>query len=430
MKLQTKRLPNSKIELNFTINWEDFSRFYDQAILELGKDIEIKGFRKGKAPKEMLEKVLSLTDILNLSAQKAIEHYYKKAVLENKFEPISQPNVQILKIAPKNDFVFKVEVDVLPSINLPDYKKIVSNIKPEKIEVSDQEVDSVIFDIRKSRARFNKLNTLAKKGDFVEIEYEIKFLDEDANLRKYEKKYQDAFLLGQGKFISGFEENLIGMKENQEKEFKLRFPKEYNIKELSSKEALFKVRMKSVKEMILPELTDEFSRSLGDFKSVLDFKEKIRENIKMEKIKNEIETRKSKILKEIKKECNFEVPESLINLEKENLIRAYKKDVEERFKISFDEYLKKINISQEKFDDDVLKLAKERVENFLILREIGKEEGILVSDEEVEERLKYLNNQSYQNKDDIDINKIKGYYKNAIFIEKVFKRLLEFSDKK
>ena len=440
MKTSIRELPKSKIEISFEVSAKDFNRFIEEAILSLGKDIEIEGFRKGKAPKEILEERLGPEKILNTAAQRAMEESYKKVIFENNLEPISKPNVEILKIpapyraggsgagAKDNPFSFRIKVFVIPKISLPDYKKIASEIKKEEVSVSEKEIDDTVFQLQKLRAKFIPLARPAQIGDFVEIEYTLSTEDKMGN-----EKFKDGFLLGKGDFIPGFEEKLEGMTKEEEKEFSLIFPENPPKKDLANRKVNFKVKMLDVKKMELPEISDSFAQNVGKFKTMSDLRRSIKEGLKEEKIFTQEEKRKSEILEKIVKLCFFEVPEILVFAEKEKLFEDFKKEIKHSLKISFEEYLNRVKKDKKEIEDNLLKVSQKRVKNFLILREIGKKEKIFVTDEEIEDRMKEINKglasqnppkffyEKFRRTDGLDLEKLKDYYRSIIFTEKVLK---------
>ena len=420
MKVSIQKLPKSKVELTIEIEAVQFNKFYEKAILSLGKDFEIEGFRKGKAPKEILEKNINSSEILNIAAQEAVEENYKKVIFENKIEPISRPEVEILKVALGNPFEFKVKVLVMPEIKLPDYKKITSKFKKEKVFVSEKEIDDIIFQLQSSRAKFTALERPAKVGDFIEIEYSIS-LENKGGI----EKFKDGFLLGKGKFIPGFEENLENMKKNEEKEFSLIFPKSHSRKDLSGNKVNFKVKVVALKKMELPEISDTFLQSLGEFKTVSDLRKNIEENLRKEKTLAQREKRKSEILEVIAKDCSFEVPEILVISEKEKLLEDFKREIKNSNNLSFEEYLNKAKKDKNEIEKHLFGISQKRVKNFLILREIGREEKIFVSDNEVGDKMRDLS-KNYKNEKDekLDFEKLKDYYRSIMFTEKVFEKLL------
>jgi len=206
-----KKISNSEIEITEEIPAERFSSYYREAVKELGKELRIKGFRKGHIPPEIIEKEIGQTRILNYAAQNAISDYYIKAVKENSLDVIERPKIEILKLAPSDSLIFRAKVKILPEIELPDYKKIASSFQEEKIVVGEEEVQQTIDWLRRSRSKLIALGREAKKGDFVEIEYWSSQIEGG-------RKMKDGFILGKGGFIPGFEEKIEGMKAGQETE--------------------------------------------------------------------------------------------------------------------------------------------------------------------------------------------------------------------
>ena len=222
METTIKKLPHSEVELKIELSVEEFKQFIERAALNLGKNLELKGFRKGKVPKEIIEKEIGSEKILIEAADLAVRENYIKAIIENKIEAVSQPKIEIQKLprptsplaqlkaggVQDDSFVFLAKTAVLPEIKLPDYKKIASNVERKKIIVEENEVKEALKWFQRSRAKLTLKNQPAQKGDFVEIEY---WLPETLELTT-QKGQKDAFILGEGHFIPGFEEKLIGMK--------------------------------------------------------------------------------------------------------------------------------------------------------------------------------------------------------------------------
>lgn len=428
MRFEIKKKGNSQVEIEVELPWQEFNEFFDLAFLEISKEIEINGFGKGKVCRDLLEKDLDPTDILNKASQLAIEKKLSQILKERDLEAISQPQVQILKLAKNNPFLFRANLWVLEPIPLADYKKIASRFRKEKVSVSEKEIEETLLRIQKSRAKIVPLlQKEAKKGDFVEIEYTYQIEGQ----KESSQKIKDGFVLGEGGFLNGFEQQIEKMKSGQEKEFELITPLDFIHSYLRGKKIIFKVKLLSVNKLELPPLSDEFAQEIGSFSDLGQLKESIKEGIIIEKELQQEEERKAKILEEIAKETEFEIPEILVLFEKENLYKDFQKGLEEVFKISFDEYLQKNKKTKEEVEKEIEKLAYSRLKRFLILKEIGKKEKISVSEKEIEERINnVLRQNSYQNINNLDPQELKSYYRNIIYNEKVFARLLEISDQK
>ncbi len=407
MRTEIKNLSESKIEILFEVPWEQVLPYLDSAASKLSENLKVAGFRSGKIPREIVEKEIGEGKVLNNGVELLIKEKYPKFVIENKLEVISQPRIEILKLVPGNPLSFKIQAEVLPQIKLPDFRKIASQCRKKEasVSVSEKEVENTLNQLQKSRAEFKIQKRGAKKGDFLEIEYQSPQIENN-------KLYKDSFFLGKGKFIPGFEENLEGMKENEEKEFSL-------------KKDVFKVKVKKIQEVKFPELNNEFAKKLGNFENLDELKKSIKEGIKKEKEAKEIQRKRTEILEKISSEAKIDVPESLVSFEAEDMINDLKERVRENLKITFEKYLSQIKKTEKDLKKSFFEKAKEKVKNFLILREIGKRENIEVKDEEVESAINdfLANFPDTKKAKELDINRLKDYYKGVLYNEKIFKKL-------
>lgn len=430
METRIQNLPKSEMEMEIEIPAEEFQTFIEKAISDLSKNVKIDGFREGKVPKEIIEREIGTDRIFKEAGDQAVKAKYLLAILENKIEPISSPEISILKLSPGNPFIFKARFSVLPKLNLPDYKKITSLVKKREVQAGEEEVEKALLEIQKSRAKLSQIAAPAKKGNFVEIEFSSPQLE-------IGKAHKDGFLLGDGRLIPGFEEKLEGMAAGDEKSFSLKFPAKHSQQNLSNQETHFKVKMESVKKMELPEINEQFAQSLGKFENVSALKQSIREGIKLEKANLEKQRIKEEILRKINNEIHMEIPEVLLDAEKNRQLEELKNYVTSQLKISFEEYLKRANKSEKDLKDSFP--AKERIQNFLVLKKIAQAENIEVTDKEIEAEINKVSKQypnkegakkelalqnfAKQNLGGLDLAKLKSYYGEAIKNEKVFQLL-------
>jgi trigger factor len=355
------------------------------------------------------------------AADLAVKDKYPQAVYKENIEPISSPEVNIIKLAKGNPFEFKVKVSVLPDIVLPDYKMIASKVEKKQVSITDKDVEDALKWTQQSKAIFTTLGRGAKKDDFIEIEYQSPQLENN-------KIFEDKFIFGKANVAPGFEENLEEMKKDEQKEFNIVFPKEHNNKMLAGKNIAFKVKIKSVQKMELPELNDEFAKKLGKFEDLKALRNNIKENLGKEKELEQKQKTRNEILEKIAQDCKCEIPEILVENQKDNLLEDLKQKVDQGLKIPFTEYLTQIKKTEKEIKDSFKDPAEKRVKNFLALREIGKKEEIKISKEEIEEETnKTLKN--YPDKEEvkkIDIERLKDYTESAMYNEKVFKKLESF----
>lgn len=423
MKTEIKKLPKSQIEIDFEITSEEFNKYIDKALEHFKKHVKVDGFRKGNVPKEIVERETGPENLLMEAGDIAVKESYTRFVNENNLEPISEPELHIIKIAKGNPFLFKVKVSLLPELELPDYKKIALQVLSGQatIAVDEQEIQEALNYLQKSRAKFSQIEREVQNGDFVEIEYK------NENINKG-KEIKDKFIMGQGGFMKDFEDNIIGMKSGEEKEFKSKFPENINNKDLAGKESMFKVKVISVQKMELPEINDEFAKSLGDFSDLEKLKDNLKEGITLEKEDLEKNKRRGEILEKISTEVNFDLPEKMVEYEQVRLFEDMKNQIAQNAQIDFDEYLKSIKKTEAEIKESFKIEAEKRVKNFLVLRQIGKSEKVEVSNEELQEELNNsIKNYTKEQIDKIDINRMKEYTKGVIFNEKIFQLLENLS---
>jgi len=368
-----------------------------------------------------VEERVGKENLLMEAGDMAVKDVYIKYITENKLEPVGQPEVSILKIAQGSPFVFKAKITLLPEIELPDYKDIASKIKGKEVSITEEEVQDALNYLQKTRAKFIAEDRPAEKKDFVEITYQNKDINGG-------KEVQDKFILGEGGFMKGFEDNIVGMKAGDKKEFKSTFPDNSPQKNLAGKEGDFKVVMKSVQKMELPEINDELAKELGVFDTLVALKESMKEGITQEKKASEQQRKRGEILDKIAEKAKVELPDTLVDYEKQRLMDDLKYKIDQNMKISFEQYLSSVKQTEENLKQTFQKEAEKRLKGFLILREVGIKENIEVNDQEVEEELeKSIKSFSKDQISKIDIEQLKEYTKGVIYNEKVFKKLETFA---
>lgn len=420
-----KKISDSEVEIMVEVSQEEFALYYKKVISDLGRDIKVKGFRKGHIPQSVIEQEVGSIQILEKTAQEVIARYYIKIVKENNLQVIDKPKIEILKLALGNPFNFRVRVTVLPEIKLPDYRRIISSMKREKVYVAEQEVKKTIDWLRRSRAKLIALGREARKGDFVEIEYFSPQIERG-------RKRKDSFVLGQGGFIPGFEEKIEGMKAGQETdEFSLDIPENHFMKELAGRKINFRIKLIAVFKIELPELDDRFAQSLGKFQDVPSLKKSIREGILAEKENKAKEKFRQKILEKIINSIEWDIPEVLVEAEKNRLFSEFKENFLRGSKVSFEEYLKKTKRTEKEIKDGFENLAIKNIKMSLTLKEISKKENIQASPQEIENQInewfkKYPDIEYAQS---LDLEKLKEYTRERIINEKTLQLLESITEK-
>lgn len=426
MEVKQKKLDKSQIELEFELTAEEFKTHVTDALEHLKKHVKVDGFREGKAPANMVEDKIKPEALLMEAGDYAVRKAYIKYIEEQKLEPVGNPEISITKIAQGSPFEFKAIITVLPDVELPDYKEIAKKIKKNTdISVTDEEVLDSINYLQKTKAKFTLKTDSAQKTDFVDITYQNKDINEG-------KPVQDKFILGEGGFMAGFEDAIVGMKAGEEKEFVVKFPENSPRKDLAGKDGQFKVTLISAQKMELPEINDEFAKMLGAFETLTALKESMKEGIKMEKTEAEKQRVRGEILELIAQKAKFEMPVAMVEYEKERLLEDLKNKISHQVKITFEEYLASIKKTEEEIKETYQKEAEKRLSGFLILREIGKKENIEVTEKELEEETEkalenYTKEHAGHNHGQIDKEGLKEYTKGVLHNEKIFNLLESFS---
>jgi trigger factor len=351
MKTTTKENSND-LKITVTLTPDEMQTYLEMA----AQQHNIDGFRPGKAPYKTVEENIGAQRLWGEAGQIAIDDNYPKAIKDLKI--VSRPEIDIEKLAPGNDFVFTISVTVLPKFDLPDYKKIAQETQKEKKEVKATEEDSnlLIEELRKTRVKTKYVMRPAKEGD--EVVLDIKG-DDGLNKENFpvvidEKRMEKEFFTA-----------LLGVKEADEK-----------------KVGPFNIKVKGVYERELPEVNDEFAKSLGGFKDVDDLKAKIKENIQLEKEAKEKERIRLLIMENIRKASKFETPPALIERELNGMIEEMKSRFPEG---GYEKWLADNKKTEEDLKKDWHKKAEERVAIGIIFYELGEKEGIEATQKEIDE---------------------------------------------
>ncbi|MFH0830508.1 MAG: trigger factor [Parcubacteria group bacterium] len=378
MEVQIKKLPQSAVELTIEASIDELKPFEQRALTRLASKLELPGFRPGKVPATMARKHLDPIKILEETVNLAVPELYASAVKQHKLEVVGAPKVDLLKFAPGNPLSFKAVAAVLPEIKLPDYHKL--RITHKKVEVSEEQLDRLLRMLQRDRAQEKPVERAAQKGDAVEIDFAI---TQKKVPLEHGQGIKHPLILGDGFFIPGFEDQLVGLKASQEKDFVVIFPKNYGKKSLAGQTADVHVKLHSVKERILPALDDEFAKGLGTFKTMAELRTKLRENLKVEADYKEQDRFESEMLSRLAGMIQLEIPDVLLQGELNKMAGELESSLVHQG-ANFKDYLSSINKSLEELKKGWVEQAKKRVTIGLLIRTIARAEGIKVSDKEVD----------------------------------------------
>jgi trigger factor len=414
-------LPQSRVKFKITLSEKDLKKYYESAYQRLATDIEVRGFRKGKAPRGLAEKQIGSDKIFSEALDKALPEIYHEIIHQEKLIPIQQPEIKIKEFDPKKPLIFICSVDILPEVTLPNYKNI--KVKKSKMTVSEKELAQGLENIRQSYADLKEVKRAAKKGDKIEIDFEgfLKHVKIDSLVSK-----NHPVILGQTKLIPGFTEKLIGLKTGDEKTFKLKMPKDVKDQLVVGKEVEFKIKVKKVEEIIYPEINKTFIKKISKFKDVKEFEESLKKSILSQKEIEEERRLQNEVIKKIAEKTKIEIPESLVEAELANMIEDLSKRIEAQGG-TLDNWLASIKKTREDFSKELRTQAEESVKINLVVSQIRLIEKIKVDEKEIDEEIKMLKLRGQEVPDD---ESTRRYVGNILGNRKVVKMLVERASRK
>lgn len=375
MEVKVEKLSKGKIKFVFVLEPKEMVSYFNKSYNKIAPTIKLSGFRPGKAPRKLIEGAAGMSRLLSEGLDLAVSDSYTKAVTENKIIPITSPNIVINKYPNygntveevKGNFEFDAELEALPEVELKDYSKV-SVKKGEPKKAKKEDVDKVLEHFRKQNATFSASQEPAKKGDRVEVSFEgfLKNVRIDQMCSK-----NHPLILGEGSLIPGFEEEIVGQKKGDKKEFKITFPKDYHSKDYAGKEAVFKIEINDVQEMKLPDIDDKFAERFGH-KDMALLTAAIEKNLNEElnaEYQREIE---SKVIDGILPFLKVEIPETLVDREAERMLADFGGQLHSQG-MNFERYLESIKKTKDELKKDMLPNAEKNVKVGLLLGKIIEE---------------------------------------------------------
>lgn len=427
MKTTKENLPGSKVKITIEIDAEDVKPFLEQAAKEESKKHPIKGFRPGQVPFEVLRSAIGDHHIAETALQKLVPKTYVDALLEDKeIEAIGRPEIEAKEVEIGKNWIYEATVSVLPEVKLSDYKKLKEERK--KIEVDQKEIETELEELRKMRASFIAVQRPAQKGDKIEMDINVSADNvplEDGNARK------QSVILGDSHLFPEFEQQIMGSKEGETKEFPLKFPADHPQKDLQNKTVDFKVKVTTVQEQILPELNDTFAQGLGKFANVDELKKQISENLRLEKEDREKQRFQQALIEQIVEKTTFnEIPQLLIDTEIDKMSAELSEGVKQ-MGLTMEEYLVQIKKTEAEMREGLKEQAIRRVKSGLALREIAKLEKIEVTEQEIQDEInKFLKRfpNAEEAKKRVDIDALTDITVGTLRNGKVFSLLEKFAE--
>ncbi|MCI8613743.1 trigger factor [Parablautia intestinalis] len=397
MGVQVEKLEKNMAKLTIEVSAEELEKALQNAFLKNKNKISVPGFRKGKVPRQMIEKMYGPEIFYEDAANELIPDAYENAVEECGEDIVSRPTIDVTQIEKGKPFIFTAEVAIKPEVKLGKYK----GVQIEKVDsaVTDEEVDAEINKERENNARnITVTDRPVKDGDKTVLDFEG-FVDGVAFEGGKGEDYP--LTIGSGAFIPGFEEQLVGAEIGKELEVNVTFPEDYQAEDLKGKAAVFKCTVKEITEKELPELDDEFASEVSEFDTLEEYKTSVKATLTERKEKEAKEAKEAAVIEAIINDSDMEIPDAMISTQQEQMVNEFAQRIQMQG-LSFEQYLQFTGTSYDNMLAQIKPQAEKRIKSRLVLEAIVKAENITASEEEFEEELKVMA-EAYQ----LEVEKIK-----------------------
>ncbi|MBU0981218.1 trigger factor [Patescibacteria group bacterium] len=385
MKVQKEILPKSEVKLTVEIDEKGLEEYKKKAVEALQNEVKVDGFRKGKIPMDVLIAKVGEQAFMSTVIDFALQETYEKAVHKEKIHPVAYPKINIVSDKPLK---YEATVAVLPEVELKKgYEKI--KIEKPKLEVKEEEIKDVLENLKTRSKKWKDVEREAKKGDRVEVDFDG-FDTEGVPLEGTSSKNHPV-VLGENTLIPGFEEEIVGMKKEEEKDFNITFPSDYHAKHFQSKKVKFKVKLNRIEEGEEHKIDDEFAAELtgGKHKDLKSLKEEIKEELTHQKEHDVTTKAENDFLEKLVDFVKVDLPEALVDREKEYLKKRIESDLEKRG-INWDDYEKMMAEKKKDLNKEMAEQAKKQILIRLGLEKIYEEEKVEVSKDDIEGEIKHM----------------------------------------
>ncbi|MBO5111870.1 MAG: trigger factor [Lachnospiraceae bacterium] len=397
MSVQVEKLEKNMAKLTIEVAAEELEKAIEAAYQKNKSKISIPGFRKGKVPRQMIERMYGKEVFYEDAANALILDAYEKALDECEEDIVSSPSIDVVQIEAGKPFIFTAEVALKPEVKLGKYKGV--KVEKADITVTDEEVDAEINKERENNARnIEVTDRTVKDGDITTLDFEG-FVDGVAFEGGKGENYP--LTIGSGAFIPGFEEQLIGAEIGKEVEVNVTFPEDYQAEDLKGKAAVFKCTVKEIKEKQLPELDDEFASEVSEFETLAEYKADVKGKLEERKAKEAKDAKEAAVIEEIVKDSEMEIPEAMLATQQRQMVDEFAQRIQMQG-LSIDQYFQFTGSSYEQMIEQVKPQAEKRIQSRLVLEAVAKAENITATDEDYEDELKVMA-EAYQ----MEVEKVK-----------------------
>ena len=382
MSLQVEKMEKNMAKLTIEVAAEDLEKAMQNAYQKAKGRISIPGFRKGKAPRKMIEQMYGKGVFLEDAVNALIPEHYSKALAECELEIVSQPTIDITQAEPGKALIFTAEVAVKPEVTLGEYKGV--EVPKTDVEVTDEDVEA---ELKKEQEKNSRTVTVedrgAENGDIVTIDFEG-FVDGEAFEGGKGTDYP--LTLGSNTFIPGFEEQLVGAKVGDDVDVKVTFPEEYQAKELAGKEAIFKCAVKKIEAKELPELDDDFAKDVSEFDTLAEYKEHVKTNLEDKKADEAKRAKEDAAVDKAIENAQMDIPEAMLMTQCRQMLDDFSRRMQSQG-LSMDQYFQFTGMTADKMMEDMKPQALKRIQTRLVLEKVAEVENIQPTEEEVNEEI-------------------------------------------
>ena len=382
MSVQVEKLEKSMAKLTITVEAAKFDAAVDSAYQKNKGKIALPGFRKGKAPRAMIEKMYGTGVFFEDAANELIPEAYETAAKESELEIVAQPEIEVTQMDKGTDFIFTATVAIKPEVTLGDYKGI--EVEKKEAEVSEEEITAEIDKAREANSRLITIEDRATEdGDTVIIDF-----DGYVDGKQFEGGYAEDYtlVLGSHSFIDNFEDQLVGKNLGEDVEVNVTFPEEYHVDELKGKPALFKVKIKEIQKKELPELDDDFAQDVSDFDTLDEYKADVEKKI-LENKENQIKReQEDQIIEKIIENAQMEIPQQMIAAQTRQMTQEFAQRLQSQG-LSLEQYMQFTGLTPQKMMED---LEPQAIQSRLVLEAVVAAENIEASDEEIDKELENM----------------------------------------
>ncbi len=385
MSVSVEKLEKSMVKLTIEVSAEDFDKAINKVYNRQKNRMNVPGFRKGKTPRKVLEKMYGASIFYEDAANDVINSSYPGAAKESGEDIVSNPEINVTQIEAGKPFIYTAEVAVKPPVSLGKYKGV--EVDKQVITVADEEVDDEIRKEQEKNATRNEVTDRpVKAGDEISLDFEG-FCDGEAFEGGKGTDYP--LTVGSGSFIPGFEEQLVGANIGEEIEVNVTFPENYQAEELKGKPAVFKCTVKKITEKILPELDDEFADEVSEFSTLAEYKEDVRKNITERKEKSARDVKETQAVEKVIADAHVEIPEAMLRTQQEQIAGELEQQVVSQG-MKFEDYLNYAQTTREQLIDRMKEDAERRIMYRLVMEQVAKEENITATDEDFEAEIQRM----------------------------------------